>query len=241
MKTSIVMVCYNSVKVIKDTGEPIKNQIYSNIDCIVIDDCTEDSTRATLNSYSDVIDIVVLEKGQGFYDVMNKGLVLATGELIGILNSDDVLADRCIIARVVEASKNVDGVYGDVGFYDFMPNKKTRHYSSIDVHKAKFSRGFMQAYPSCYLKKELLQRVGVYSPDYKIAAEFDYIVRAFSLLNSSLHYMQEEVVKMREGLMSTFGISANLLLNKEIIQSYHKNGLSVFSKYPEKIIGLLLI
>ncbi|MBJ6923167.1 glycosyltransferase, partial [Vibrio cholerae] len=84
--------------------------------------------------YSDAIDVLLSEKDQGLYDAMNKGLALATGELVGILNSDDVLADHSIIARVVEASKNVDGVYGDVGFYDFTLTKKTRHYSSRGFH-----------------------------------------------------------------------------------------------------------
>lgn len=245
MKVSIITVCYNSAKTIKDTIESVKKQTHSDIEYIVIDGGSTDSTREILNSYFDVIDILVSEKDQGIYDAMNKGLALATGELVGILNSDDVLADSSIIARVVDASKNVDGVYGDVGFYNFTLTKKTRHYSSRYFHKSKFSRGFMPAHPSCYLKKELIKRVGFYSLDYKIAADFDYLVRAFSLSNSSFHYMQEEVVKMREGGVSTSGISANFLLNKEIIQSCRKNGLScswlsVLSKYPEKMMGLLL-
>lgn len=245
MKVSIITVCYNSAKTVKDTIESVKKQTHSDIEYIVIDGGSTDSTREILNSYVDVIDILVSEKDQGIYDAMNKGLALATGELVGILNSDDVLADSSIIARVVDASKNVDGVYGDVGFYDFTLTKKTRHYSSRNFHKSKFSRGFMPAHPSCYLKKELIKRVGFYSLDYKIAADFDYLVRAFLLSNSSFHYMQEEIVKMREGGVSTSGISANFLLNKEIIQSCRKNGLScswlsVLSKYPEKMMGLFL-
>ncbi|EGR0597522.1 TPA: glycosyltransferase [Vibrio cholerae] len=245
MKVSIITVCYNSAKTIKDTIESVKSQTYPNIEYIVVDGCSTDSTLDILKDYSDAIDVLLSEKDQGLYDAMNKGLALATGELVGILNSDDVLADHSIIARVVEASKNVEGVYGDVGFYDFTLTKKTRHYSSRDFHKAKFSRGFMPAHPSCYLKKELIQEVGFYSLDYKIAADFDYLVRAFSVPNSSFYYIQEEVVKMREGGVSTSGISANILLNKEIIHSCRKNGLpcswlSVLSKYPEKIMGLLL-
>ncbi|MGY5815395.1 hypothetical protein ACXHPE_16005 [Vibrio cincinnatiensis] len=135
--------------------------------------------------------------------------------------------------------------HGDVGFYDSTLTKKNRHYSSRGFHKAKFSRGFMPAHPSCYLKKELIEKVGFYSLDFRIAADFDYLVRAFSLPNSTFSYMQEEVVKMRMGGVSTSGISANILLNKEIIQSCRNNGLpcswlSVLSKYPEKIIGLLV-
>lgn len=245
MKVSIITVCYNSAKTIKDTIDSVKSQTYPNIEYIVVDGCSTDSTLDILKDYSDVIDVLLSEKDQGLYDAMNKGLSLATGDLVGILNSDDVLAEPDTISNIVAASENVDGVYADIGFYDFTLTKKTRHYSSRGFHRAKFSRGFMPAHPSCYLKRELIQRVGFYSLDFKIAADFDYLVRAFSVPNASFHYMQEEVVKMREGGVSTSGISANILLNKEIIQSCRKNGLScswlsVLSKYPEKIMGLLL-
>ncbi|EKO3645760.1 glycosyltransferase [Vibrio metschnikovii] len=245
MKVSIITVCYNSEKTIEDTIRSVASQDYNDIEYIIIDGGSTDSTPAIVKKYSDHVDVYLSEKDEGLYDAMNKGIKLASGELVGILNSDDVLADHSIIAHVVEASKNVDGVYGDVGFYDFTLTKKKRHYSSRGFHKAKFSRGFMPAHPSCYLKKELIEKVGFYSLDFSIAADFDYLVRAFSLPNSTFSYMPVEVVKMREGGVSTSGISATILLNKEIIQSCRNNGLScswlsVLSKYPEKIMGLLV-
>ncbi|MCG3733345.1 glycosyltransferase family 2 protein [Vibrio cincinnatiensis] len=245
MKVSIITVCYNSEKTIEDTIRSVASQDYDDIEYIIVDGGSTDQTHDIVTKYSDNIDIYLSEKDDGLYDAMNKGIKLASGGLVGILNSDDVLADRSIISRVVEAAKNVDGVYGDVGFYDSTLTKKNRHYSSRGFHKAKFSRGFMPAHPSCYLKKELIEKVGFYSLDFRIAADFDYLVRAFSLPNSTFSYMQEEVVKMRMGGVSTSGISANILLNKEIIQSCRNNGLpcswlSVLSKYPEKIIGLLV-
>ncbi len=244
MKVSIITVCYNSAKTIKDTIESVKNQTYSDIEYIVVDGCSTDSTLEILRTYTDSIDVLVSEKDQGLYDAMNKGLGLATGELIGILNSDDILADESVIERVVRAADGVDGVYGDVGFYDLKLTKKTRHYSSKGFHKAKFSRGFMPAHPSCYFKRSLINQVGLYSLDFKIAADFDFLVRAFAVSNSSFCYLPEEIVKMREGGISTSGFSANILLNREIIQSCRNNGLpcswlSVLSKYPEKIMGLM--
>jgi glycosyltransferase involved in cell wall biosynthesis len=244
MKVSIITVCYNSAKTIKDTIESVKNQTYSDIEYIVVDGCSTDDTLKVLQAYSDSINVLVSEKDQGLYDAMNKGLALATGDLVGILNSDDILADSGTIERIVRAAESVDGVYGDVGFYDFTLTKKTRHYSSKGFHKAKFSRGFMPAHPSCYFKRSLLNRVGPYSLDYKIAADFDFLVRAFAIPNSSFCYLPEEVVKMREGGVSTSGFSANILLNREIIQSCRNNGLpcswlSVLSKYPEKVMGLI--
>jgi glycosyltransferase involved in cell wall biosynthesis len=244
MKVSIITVCFNSENTIKDTIESVKSQTYTDIEYIVIDGCSKDKTLDILDDYSDSIDILISEKDQGLYDAMNKGLTLATGELVGILNSDDILADSRTIERIVQAAQDVDGVYGDVGFYDISLTTKKRHYSSKTFHKAKFSRGFMPAHPSCYLKKSLINRVGLYSLDFKIAADFDFLVRAFAIPNSTFRYLPEEVVKMREGGISTSGLSANILLNREIIQSCRSNGLScswltVLSKYPEKIMGLV--
>lgn len=244
MKVSIITVCYNSEKTIRDTIESVIKQTYSNIEYIIVDGQSSDKTMSIVNEYKDSIDVVVSEKDRGLYDAMNKGLDLATGDLIGVLNSDDVFFSSETIQQIVVSASEFDGIYADIGFYDESLTRKTRHYSSKGFHKAKFSRGFMPAHPSCYLKKEVIEQVGHYSLSYKIAADFDYLLRAFSLPNISFHYINKEVVKMREGGVSTSGLSANILLNKEIIHSCHENGLSsswisVLSKYPEKLLGLV--
>lgn len=244
MKVSIITVCYNSERTIEDTIRSVASQSYKNIEYIIIDGGSTDATNKIIKRYSDIVDIHVTEKDNGLYDAMNKGIKLATGDVIGILNSDDVLADINTLDIVVKSVINVDGVYGDIGFYDVSMSRKTRHYSSGNFHKKKFSRGFMPAHPSCYLKKKLIDQVGLYSLDFKIAADFDYLVRAFSIPGVTFSYLPYEIVKMREGGVSTSGFSANILLNKEIIQSCRNNGLpcswlSVLSKYPEKIMGLI--
>ncbi|MCG7489671.1 glycosyltransferase [Vibrio sp. Of14-4] len=247
MKVSIITVCYNSERTIKDTIESVASQIHDDIEYIVIDGNSSDKTMEIVNQYRDIIDVIVCEKDNGLYDAMNKGLLCASGDLIGILNSDDILARKSTIANIVHHIGDVgdvDGVYGDVGFYNFLFTKKTRHYSSKGFYKSKFSRGFMPAHPSCYFRKELIDSIGLYSLDFKIAADFDYLVRAFSFPDANISYLQEEIVRMREGGVSTSGISASILLNKEIIQSCRNNGLpcswlSVLSKYPEKIMGLI--
>ncbi|ASJ97316.1 glycosyltransferase family 2 protein [Shewanella marisflavi] len=247
MKVSIITVCYNSENTIEDTLKSVAQQTYNNIEHIVIDGNSTDATNSIVERYSEFVAIHVSESDKGLYDAMNKGLILATGELVGILNSDDILADSNSIQRIVRAVENVesvDGVYGDVGYYDFTLTKKTRHYSSKGFHKDKFSRGFMPAHPSCYFKRSFISQVGLYSLDFKIAADFDFLVRAFAIPNSSFCYLQEEIVKMREGGISTSGFTSNILLNREIIQSCRNNGLhcswlSVLSKYPEKIMGLI--
>ncbi|MBJ7591777.1 glycosyltransferase family 2 protein [Aeromonas veronii] len=244
MKVSIITVCYNSAETIEDTIRSVENQTYKDIEYIIIDGCSTDQTNEIVKRHSNIVSVHISEKDNGLYDAMNKGIKLATGDVIGILNSDDVLASETIIEKIADSVKDVDGVYGDIGFYDKSLNKKIRHYSSRGFHKAKFSRGFMPAHPSCYLKKELINRVGLYSLNFKIAADFDFLVRAFSIPHTNFLYFQNEIVKMREGGISTSGLSANILLNKEIIQSCRDNGLpcswlSVLSKYPEKIMGLI--
>lgn len=244
MKVSIITVCYNSENTIRDTIESVINQSYDDVEYIVIDGGSSDRTMEIVNDYSDSIEIILSEVDKGIYDAMNKGIKLASGDLIGILNSDDVFSTAVTVEEIVMSARGFDGVFADVGFYNPTLSKKTRHYSSKGFRKEKFSRGFMPAHPSCYLKKEIIDKVGQYSLDYKIASDFDYLVRVFSVPAVSLNYLNKEVVKMREGGVSTSGLSANILLNKEIIHSCKQNGLpcswlSVLSKYPEKLLGLV--
>lgn len=245
MKISIITVCYNSEKTIERTLKSVESQTYSNIEYIVIDGASTDRTNDIISSYSDMVDIHISEKDDGLYDAMNKGIALATGDVIGILNSDDIFFDNTVIQRISAELKSCDGVYGDVGFYaDENYQIKKRHYSSKGFSLDKFSRGMMPAHPSFYVKRELLLKAGKYNTDFKISADFDMLLRLFLINNANYRYIPQELVKMLLGGVSTSGFSSNLLLNKEIIKSCHMNGvksswLHVLSKYPRKIIGLL--
>ena len=246
MKVSIITVCFNSEKTIKDTMESVKSQTYPNIEYIVIDGLSKDRTNEIVKEYSDVVSIHVSEKDNGLYDAMNKGIQLATGDIIGVLNSDDILANDNIIQKLVDSIGTNDGVYGDIGFYsehDF--SDKKRHYSSKGFTKAKFSRGMMPAHPSSYIRKECYEKAGLYRTDFKIAADFDMLLRIFLLPDTSFSYLNEEVVKMRLGGLSTSGIMSNYTLNKEVLSSCKDNGIKaswfkIMSKYPKKIMGYIL-
>jgi glycosyltransferase involved in cell wall biosynthesis len=191
------------------------------------------------------VTVHVSEPDNGLYDAMNKGVKLATGDIIGVLNSDDILSNDNTIQKLIESIGNNDGVYGDVGFYsehDF--NLKKRHYSSKGFTKEKFSRGMMPAHPSFYVKKECYEIAGLYRTDFKIAADFDMVLRIFSLPNTSFKYLEEEIVRMRLGGVSTSGFMSNYILNKEILESCQGNGIkanwfSIMSKYPSKIMGYI--
>lgn len=246
MKVSIITVCFNSEKTIEDTIKSVQSQTYSDIEYIIVDGFSKDLTNEIVRQYCDVVDIHVSEKDNGLYDAMNKGIFLANGDIIGVLNSDDVLANDEIVKKIVNSIEGSDGVYGDVGFYsDQKFSNKIRHYSSKYFTKEKFSRGMMPAHPSFYVRKECYEKVGSYRTDFKIAADFDMLLRIFFLSNTSFTYLDDEIVKMRLGGVSTSGFMSNYILNKEILESCQSNGvkanwLTVMSKYPEKLIGYIL-
>jgi glycosyltransferase involved in cell wall biosynthesis len=246
MKVSIITVCYNSSKTIEDTFKSVASQTFIDIEYIVIDGGSTDCTKNIVEQYSDLISIYVSEPDKGLYDAMNKGIALATGDLVGVLNSDDILASTSTISDLVNTIGPADGIYGDVGFYskDNFQIKK-RHYSSKSFNKSKFIRGMMPAHPSFYVKKSCYNKAGTYRTDFSIAADFDMVLRLFTLPNTTFVYFEREIVKMRLGGVSTSGLKSNYTLNKEILSSCHANGLkanwfTVLSKYPEKLLGYIL-
>lgn len=245
MKVSIITVCYNSEKTIEDTLRSIQSQTYPDIEYILIDGLSKDTTNSLIEKYSDIVSIHISEQDNGLYEAMNKGIRIATGDIIGVLNSDDILANDDIIQKLVNSIGMHNGIYGDIGFYSQHSfSEKKRHYSSKGFKKSKFSRGMMPAHPSVYVRKECYEKAGFYREDFKIASDFDMVLRIFSLPNTSFVYLDEEIVKMRLGGVSTSGFMSNYTLNKEILESCESNGvkanwLSIMSKYPSKILGYI--
>tara|TARA_R110001592_G_scaffold111334_1_gene308301 strand:+ start:1801 stop:2544 length:744 start_codon:yes stop_codon:yes gene_type:complete len=243
MKVSIITVCFNSEKTIEDTLKSVAAQTYPDIEYIVIDGLSSDSTNDIVRRYSDIVSVHISEKDEGLYDAMNKGITLASGDVIGILNSDDVFFDESIIQKVVDSFESNDCIYADVGFYKGENlDSKVRHYSSQGFLFTKLARGMMPAHPSLYVRRECFDRVGIYNRSYRIASDFDMVVRLFSLPDFKSRYISSEFVKMRLGGISTGGLRANYLLNKEIILSCKANNIKtnwfkVLSKYPEKLLG----
>lgn len=243
MRVSIITVCYNSAKTIEDTIKSVLSQSYSEIEYIVIDGGSDDCTNDIILNYKDTVSVHISEPDNGLYDAMNKGIELATGDIIGVLNSDDIFSDKYVVQKLVNSIGNHEGIYGDVGFYaDHCFADKKRHYSSEGFTMKKFSRGIMPAHPSFYVRKECYEKAGLYRTDFKIASDFDMVLRIFSLPNTSFTYLKEEIVKMQLGGVSTSGFTSNYTLNKEILESCKSNGvkaswLSILTKYPSKIMG----
>lgn len=246
MKISIITVVYNNKETIKDAIDSVFSQTYKDIEYIIIDGASTDGTIEVVQSYGDQIDKFISEKDKGLYDAMNKGIKLATGDVVGILNSDDFYIDNYVIEKVVKEFKEsqVDSVYADLVFVkpDNL-DKTVRYYDSSHFSPDKFAYGWIPAHPTFFVKKEMYEKYGIFKTDYNIAADYELLTRFLAKNKISYSYIKKPIVKMRIGGTSTNGIKSNYILNKEIIRACRENDIDtnwikVLSKYPKKILGL---
>lgn len=232
MKISIITATYNSSTTLRDTIQSVLSQTYTDIEYILIDGGSQDSTLSIIQEYEPLFQGQmkwISEPDKGIYDAMNKGIQMATGEIVGILNSDDFFTSSDVLEKVVrEFEKNaiLDAVYGDVHFVcpDHL-QKCVRYYSSAIFRPSLFRFGFMPAHPSFYVKRKCYEKYGLYALDYKIAADYDLLIR-FLYVNRILYkYMKMDFVTMRTGGVSTQGFQNRLILNKEIVKACRKYGI----------------
>ena len=243
IKVSIITVSFNSVATIPDTINSVVNQSYPNIEYIIIDGASSDGTRDVINSYGQKITKFTSESDNGIYDALNKGIKLASGDIVGILNSDDFFYNSMVIEKIVKAfiDNRVDAVIGDVQFVDpVQTSKVVRYYSSKKFNLSKFRFGFMPPHPSFYVKRELFEKLGYYKTDYKIAADYELLLRFLSIHGIKCKYLGIPFVSMRTGGVSNKSISSNITLNKEIARACRENGLRtnylfIYSKYITKV------
>jgi glycosyltransferase involved in cell wall biosynthesis len=243
MKVSIITVSYNSVSTISDTINSVLSQTYDDLEYIIIDGHSTDGTTELINSFGNRISKFISESDKGIYDAINKGIKLSSGDIIGILNSDDFFYDNNVIEKVVRvfSDNNIDAVFGDVQFIN--PNDTSRikrHYSSKFFNTEKFSYGYMPAHPSFYVRRELYEKLGYYKTDYKIAADFELLIRFLHINQIKYKYMEMPFVKMRTGGVSNKSIFSRFTLNKEIDRACNENGIKtnffkIYSKYITKI------
>lgn len=245
MKVSIITITYNSGKTISDTLKSIEAQTYPNIEHIIIDGASKDNTLDIVKSYPNVK--LLSEPDEGIYDAMNKGVAMTTGDIVGILNSDDFYPDGNVIQKVINTfkTKQVDSVFGDVKFVS--PNnlnKVTRYYSSSKWNPNKFAYGYMPAHPSFFVKRSCYEKYGNFKTNYKISADYELLIRFLYVNKISYHYIQDALVTMRTGGASNQSLKSIYTLNKEIIRGCEENGIStnflklslkVFSKISEFI------
>lgn len=230
MKISIVTVCYNSVETIEDTILSVASQGHRHIEHIIVDGASTDGTLEIIQKYQDRLARFVSEPDNGIYDAMNKGIALASGEVVGTLNSDDVYANNAVLATVAKAFRkpDVDACYGDLVYVDrYDMNKIVRYWKSRPYADGLFERGWLPAHPTFFVRRGVYRRYGGFDLDYKIQSDFELTMRLLAVHKIKSVYIPEILVKMRMG-----GTTNRRLLNiiKGNIESYHackKHGLKV--------------
>lgn len=231
MKVSIITVTYNSAKTISNTLESLLLQSYKNIEYILIDGASKDDTVDVIKKYEPLFNGKmkwISEPDKGIYDAMNKGINMSTGDIVGILNSDDFLTTPFVVEKLINSfkSSSIDAVYGDVHFVNPRNLKKTvRYYSSKYFKPWQFRFGFMPAHPSFYCRRSCYEKFGVYELNYKIAADYDLLIRFLYKEKIKIKYLPMDFVTMRTGGVSTENINSRILLNKEIVRACKKYGI----------------
>ena len=250
MKISIITATYNSAETVRNTFDSVLNQTYKDIEYIVVDGLSKDNTVEIIKEYAGKFEgkmRYISEKDRGLYDAMNKGLAMATGDIVGILNSDDFYTSNNILEIVANNFEEgeIDAVYGDIHFVNSNDlTKCVRYYSSAIFSRRLMRFGFMPAHPSFYCKREVYEKYGAFNTKYKIAADFDYLFRFIYIKKIRTRYIKRDFVTMRTGGVSTDGFRSRWLIMKEhskVIKSYgvYTNMLFFAIRYPFKIYEIV--
>ena len=251
MKVSIITITYNSAITLRDTMEAVLSQTSKNIEYIVVDGAYKDDTVKIIKEYESKFNGQmrwVSEPDKGLYDAMNKGIRMATGDIVGIINSDDFYHRTDVIAKVVEGfqENGIEAIYGDVRFVNPDNLDKTvRYYSSKHFSPQLFRYGFMPAHPTFFTYRRYFEEFGYYKTDYKIAADYELLIRFLYTHKLKSKYLPLDFMKMRMGGTSTASIKSNILLNKEIVRACRENDIwtcmpLLFLKYFIKIFEFYL-
>jgi len=249
MKFSLITVCHNCEIHIRTAIESVLSQTYPYIEYIIIDGKSADGTVEIIKNYEygNVWLKWISEPDKGMYDAMNKGIRMATGEIVGILHSDDFYNyTHCIetVAKVFEDS-SIDACFADVRFVkpDNI-NKTVRYYSSAKFHPGWFRWGFMPAHPTFFVRRKYFEEIGFYKTDYQIAADYELLIRFLHTNKLKYKYIPMNMITMRTGGKSTRSWKSNYILNKEIDRACKENGIYtnffiLLLKYFRKIFELI--
>jgi glycosyltransferase len=228
MKVSVITVCYNSESTLEDTIKSVVSQDYTNIEYIVIDGGSRDNTPAILNRYKNNIARLVSEKDEGMYFAINKGIAMATGDVVAILNSDDFYADNTIIRKVLEAfeKNNCDSVYCDLQYVDRDDTKKVkRNWIAGTYSDGLFFKGWMPPHPAFFIRKSCYEKFGVFNTTLRSAADYELMLRMLHVKKISTFYLPILAVKMRDGGKSNVSIANRIKANREDLKAWEINNI----------------
>jgi len=226
LKISIITIAYNSAKTIEDTIKSVVSQNYPNIEYIIIDGGSKDDTLKIVAKYKSQIAKVISEPDKGIYDAMNKGVNHATGDIIGILNSDDFYAANDVVTSIAAAIGNKDSIYADLVYVaQNNTNKVIRKWISGQYTKGSFLKGWMPPHPTFFIKKECYTKYGTYNLALKSAADYELMLRMLHKNEISVTYLPKIITKMRVGGQSNASLMNRLKANKEDRMAWEINNL----------------
>jgi glycosyltransferase involved in cell wall biosynthesis len=229
MKVTIITITYNSAATLEDTLRSVVNQDYPNIEYLIIDGKSKDNTLQIVDKYKDKITKVVSEKDKGLYDALNKGIALATGDIVGMLHSDDLYESNHVVSDIVktfEKNPSADGVYADLVFVERNDiNKVTRTWESGDYEEGDFLSGWMPPHPTFFVKKECYERFGGFNTSLRLSADYELMLRMIHKNKIKLAYLPKVVVKMRMGGVSNVSLFVRLKANIEDKMAWKLNGM----------------
>ena len=238
MKISIITATYDSGRTLRDTLESILAQTYTDYEVLIIDGGSRDNTKEIVDGsmprcggklkwYSGPDD--------GLYDAMNKGIALTTGDVVGILNSDDFYADSDVLRLIAEGCADVDAVYGDLDFVDPGDTSRiVRQWRGSQHFRGGFLQGWHPAHPTFYVRRECFGRFGVFDTSFEVSADFELMLRFIEREGISTRYIPHTFVKMRMGGKSTGALSNIIRGNCNVMRAFRKNGFEVSWLYPVK-------
>ncbi len=247
MKFSIITATYNREKSIRRSIESTKQQTYKNLELIIIDGLSTDKTLSIVKPLLGDQDILISEKDDGIYEALNKGLEVASGDIIGFMHSDDFFYDNFVLENVAEEFKKSDAdiVYGDATFFkEGNINKMIRYYKSDSLSKQNLSWGKMPAHTAMFIKKSVYEKYNHFKTNYRICADYEFLCRISKNNSIKSIYTSNPYIKMQTGGISTGGIKNTIVLNREVLRACLENDIytnifMIFSKYPSKILQFL--
>jgi len=247
MKISVVTAIYNREATISRAMESFQQQNWQDKQQIIVDGASTDRTIEIVQNFANEKSVVVTERDNGIYDAINKGIALATGDVVGLLHSDDYFAHSSVLAQIAGAFEDpeLDIVYADAGFFSpGQPGRVTRRYNSGRFNSSRIRNGWMPAHTTMYARRRVFEKYGNYRDEFRIAADFEFIARTFGSGEIKSLYIPNIWMMMQTGGASTGGLKSKLLLNREVLKACRMNDIPtsyarLLSKYPEKILELV--